>query len=218
MIVSVSKTGLQSRVRVKFCGITNAEDAREAVRLGVDAVGLVFYPPSPRSVTLDQAIAVVAELPAFVTRVGLFVNPQAQWVDEVMNTLALGCLQFHGEETPEDCKRYQTPYIKAVRMKDDVDLHRAADAYSDAGGLLLDSYIKGTRGGTGELFDWSMIPSDLKQQIILAGGLSPENVAQAIISVRPYAVDVSGGIEAAKGIKDHNKMNEFMRGVYSACF
>jgi phosphoribosylanthranilate isomerase len=218
MTVYVPEAGLQSRVRVKFCGITNAEDARAAVRLGVDAVGLVFYPPSPRSVTLGQAIGIVAELPAFVTRVGLFVNPQPQWVNEVMHTLSLGCLQFHGEETPEECNRYQMPYIKAIRMKDDVDLQRASTAYSDAGGLLLDSYIKGTRGGTGEVFDWSMIPSDLNQNIILAGGLTPENVAGAISSVRPYAVDVSGGIEAARGIKDHDKMNEFMRGVYSACF
>lgn len=218
MVSSDLKSTRQSRVRVKFCGITRPEDARIAVSLGVDAVGLVFYPPSPRSLSISRAIDVVAELPAFVSRVGLFVNPEPEWVDEVQSRLSLSCLQFHGEETPEECARYKLPYIKAVRMKPDIDLRKTCVTYTSSSGILLDSYKKGTKGGTGEVFDWSRIPHELSAQLILAGGLTTANVAQAVSVVRPYAVDVSGGIEASKGIKDHNKMNEFMRGVYNACF
>lgn len=212
------------RTRVKICGITRREDALAAARLGVDAIGLVFYPPSPRAVTVEQARQIVDALPPFVTVVGLFVNPEPEQVTAVDAQVGLDLLQFHGDETPEFCNGFGRPYIKAVRMREDVDLQRVAEQYASARGLLLDTYRPGVAGGTGEAFDWTRVPEGLAGAIILAGGLNPQNVGQAIAAVQPYAVDVSGGVEAAKGvakgiakgIKDAAKITAFMQGVESA--
>jgi len=201
-------------VRVKICGITRPEDGVLAARLGADAVGLVFYAPSPRSITVERAKAIVAVLPPFVTRVGLFVNAAPDAIEAVLCAVPLDVLQFHGEEPPEDCRRYGRPYIKAVRMRSDVDLRGAAAAYPDASALLLDAYVEGIEGGTGRSFDWSRVPKDLAKPIILAGGLTPDNVAQALAVVNPYAVDVSGGVERDKGVKDEDKMRRFISGVW----
>jgi len=201
------------RTRVKICGLTRAEDARAAVAAGADALGLVFYPPSPRAVTPEQALEVVQGLPPFVTLVGLFVDERRQRIREVLGVLPLDLLQFHGDETPEDCEGFGRPWIKAVRMRDGTDLHARREQFKDAAGLLLDAYRPGVPGGTGEQFDWLSIPRDLADEIILAGGLDPGNVQGAVERVGPYAVDVSGGVERAKGIKDPEKIQAFIRGV-----
>lgn len=201
-------------VRVKICGITRPEDGVLAARLGVDAVGLVFHPKSPRVVGVERARAIVAALPPFVTRVGLFVNAAPDAIEAVLCAVALDVLQFHGEEPAEDCRCYGRPYIKAIRMRPDVDLHGFAVAYHDAGALLLDAYVEGIEGGTGQRFDWSRVPEDLPKPIILAGGLTPDNVTQALAVVNPYAVDVSGGVERDKGVKDEDKMRRFISRVW----
>ncbi|MEW7977217.1 MAG: phosphoribosylanthranilate isomerase [Candidatus Sedimenticola endophacoides] len=204
------------RTRVKICGITRPEDAREAVRQGADAIGLVFYPPSPRAVSIEQAQRIAAVLPPFVTLVGLFVNEPEAGVREVLARVPVGLLQFHGEEPPEHCRIYGRPYMKALRMRAGIDLYQYREEYTDAAGLLLDSYRKGVPGGTGESFDWQRIPRDLAGGIVLAGGLDAENVERAIRAVHPYAVDVSGGVEREKGVKDPDKIVAFMRGVQRA--
>lgn len=204
------------RTRVKICGITRPEDALVAVDQGADAIGLVFYPPSPRAVTLEQADAIVRVVPPFVTVVGLFVDAGYDAVADVLARTRIDLLQFHGSETPEACSGHGRPYMKAVRMRDDVDLNLLRERYSEAAGLLLDSYQKGKPGGTGEAFNWEMIPADMRSEIVLAGGLVPENIESAIRQVRPYAVDVSGGVEREKGIKDESKIAAFMRGVERA--
>ncbi len=201
------------RTRVKICGITREEDAQAAVALGADAIGLVFYPPSPRAVTPPLAASIVKRLPAFVTVVGLFVNETRERVGEIARTVPLDLLQFHGDESAADCSGHGRPWIKAIRMRESVDLAQAMQDYAGSSGLLLDTYQAGVPGGTGETFDWNRIPRELRSRIILAGGLSPENVDQAIRQLRPYAVDVSGGVEAAKGIKDADKMAAFIAGV-----
>jgi len=201
------------RTRVKICGITRDQDAHEAVALGADAIGLVFYPPSPRAVTPALAASIVSRLPAFVTVVGLFVNETRERVGEIARAVPLDLLQFHGDETAADCSGHGRPWIKAIRMRESVDLAQAMQDYAGSSGLLLDTYQAGVPGGTGATFDWQRIPRELRSRIILAGGLTPENVDQAIRQVRPYAVDVSGGVEAAKGIKDAGKMAAFIAGV-----
>ena len=201
------------RTRVKVCGITRREDAEAAVAAGVDALGLVFYPPSPRNLDISRAIEVVRGLPPFVTLVGLFVNADADTIREVRQALPLGLLQFHGNECPDYCAAHGLPWIKAIRMQPGVDLQAEAQRYHAAAGLLLDTYRPGVPGGTGEAFDWSLIPPGVALPLILAGGLDPENVVRAVRRVRPYAVDVSGGVERSKGVKDAAKISEFMRGV-----
>jgi phosphoribosylanthranilate isomerase len=201
------------RTRVKICGLTRPEDAREAARLGADAIGLVFYPPSPRAVGVAAAQAVLRDLPPFVTVVGLFVDPSEDEVRGVLDQVPLDLLQFHGEEPPEVCACYGRPWIKAIRMREGVDLWRLRRRYAGARALLLDAYQPGVAGGTGIRFDWARIPPGLGGEIILAGGLTPETVAAAIRAVRPYAVDVSGGVESAKGVKDPAKMAAFLREV-----
>ncbi|MCU7842973.1 MAG: phosphoribosylanthranilate isomerase [Candidatus Thiodiazotropha sp. (ex Monitilora ramsayi)] len=201
------------RTRIKICGITRVEDALEAVRLGADALGFVFYPPSPRVVTIEQAKAIVAHLPPFVTVVGLFVDETRERIDHVIREVPLDLLQFHGDETPSACSGFQRPWIKAIRMRENIDLQQVEQHYSAASGLLLDTYRKGVPGGTGQSFDWGRIPKGMASRIILAGGLDSENVEQAINQLHPYAVDVSGGVEAAKGIKDAGKMAAFIAGV-----
>ncbi|MCQ2989416.1 phosphoribosylanthranilate isomerase [Pseudomonas tremae] len=202
-----------SAVRSKICGITRIEDALAAVEAGADAIGLVFYPKSPRAVTVLQARAIIAALPPFVTTVGLFVNASRCELNETLDAVALDMLQFHGDETPEECDGYHRPYIKALRVKAGDDIASACRAYRNARGVLLDTYVEGVPGGTGETFDWALIPDDLDKPVILAGGLTSANVAQAIAQVRPYAVDVSGGVEKSKGIKDREKILAFMSAV-----
>ncbi len=188
-------------------------DARDAVRAGVDAIGLVFYPGSPRNVTMDAARLVVAEVPAFVTVVALFVDEKPELIREVLKAVRIDLLQFHGDESPDYCGQFGKPWIKAIRMRPGLDLEEVAAQYAMAEGLLLDAWDPDAQGGTGLTFDWETIPSELAERIILAGGLGPSNVAQALAAVGPYAVDVSSGVEAAKGIKDANKMAAFLNEV-----
>lgn len=202
--------------RVKICGITRIEDAHAAADAGADAIGLVFYDRSPRCVGIDQARALLASLPPFVTSVGLFVNAPAAQVEAVLGALPLDLLQFHGDEGPEFCRGFGRPYLKAVRVKPGVDLVKYAASYADARGLLLDAYVEGTPGGTGQAFDWGLIPARLPLPVVLSGGLDAANVGEAIRRVRPWAVDVSSGVEAAKGIKDAAKIAAFMQGVRNA--
>lgn len=203
------------RTRVKICGITRPEDARAAAGLGVDAIGLVFYAPSPRAVTIVQAQSIVAALPPFVTVVGLFVDAAATEVKAVLQAVRIDTLQFHGQETAAQCGGYGRPYIKALRMHEDRDVSASVDAYAEASGVLLDTHHEQLAGGTGTAFDWTRVPARLALPVILAGGLTPQNVAAAVRQVRPYAVDVSGGVEATKGIKDQQKMAAFIQAVNS---
>ena len=205
-----------SAVRSKICGITRIEDALAAVEAGADAIGLVFYAKSPRAVNVQQARAIIAALPPFVTTVGLFVNASRCELGEILDAVPLDLLQFHGDETPADCEGYHRPWIKALRVKVGDDIAASCKAYAGASGILLDTYVEGVPGGTGEAFDWSLVPKDLSKPIILAGGLSATNVAQAIAQVHPYAVDVSGGVEQSKGIKDHAKIRAFIQAVRSS--
>ncbi len=200
------------RTRVKICGITRRQDAEFAIEKGVDALGLVFYAPSPRAVTIAQAQKIVDGLPPFITIVALFVNADKQTVLNCIESMRIDVLQFHGDESPEFCEQFSKPYLKAVRMKEKVDLAELALRYTSASALLLDSFQTGVPGGTGLTFDWSMI-TEIDKPIILAGGLNVENVSMAIEKVQPYAVDVSGGVEQSKGIKDHQKISTFMQEV-----
>ena len=207
-------------VRVKICGITRLQDLHAACDAGADALGFVFYEQSPRHVTIAAAAALVRELPPFVQSVGLFVNAEPAFIESVLQDVPLDLLQFHGDETPADCARFGRPYVKAVRVNRDTDLLKYAADFETARGLLLDTYVAGVPGGTGERFDWSLIPANLPKPLVLSGGLTPDNVAEAIQRVRPWAVDVSSGVEAAmlfngaavaaKGIKDPNKMAQFI--------
>ncbi|MHB1231772.1 MAG: phosphoribosylanthranilate isomerase [Burkholderiales bacterium] len=203
-------------VRVKICGITRVEDALACARLGADAIGLVFYAPSPRHVSVAQARAIMVALPPFITTVGLFVDARPAEVQAVLSQLPLDMLQFHGDEAPEYCRAFGRPYLKALRVKPGPDLVQYASAFAEAKGLLLDAHVEGIAGGTGQAFDWSLIPAQLPLPVILSGGLSPANVTAAIRHVRPAAVDVSSGVEAAKGIKDADKIAAFMQGVRNA--
>ncbi|OHC28991.1 MAG: N-(5'-phosphoribosyl)anthranilate isomerase [Pseudomonadales bacterium RIFCSPLOWO2_12_59_9] len=205
-----------SVVRSKVCGITRIEDALLAVAAGADALGFVFYSKSPRAVSIERARGIIAALPPFVTTVGLFVNTDRRELTRLLDGLPLDLLQFHGDETPSDCAGYQRPYIKALRIKPGDDVTQLAAPYADASGILLDTFVPGIPGGTGAAFDWSLVPHKLSQPVILAGGLTPQNVFAAIEQVRPYAVDVSGGVEASKGIKDAGKVEAFLREVRRA--
>ncbi|MDM8565806.1 phosphoribosylanthranilate isomerase [Candidatus Halobeggiatoa sp. HSG11] len=204
--------------RVKICGITRPQDAIFAADLGVDAIGLVFYANSPRAVEIAQAQAIIQKLPPFVTTVGLFVNAKPNFVQHVLANVSLDVLQFHGEETPDYCVGFSKPYIKALRMRPDINIKQYTQIYTSAQALLLDSYVKGTKGGTGVTFDWQQVPTDLSTPIIVAGGLTADNVTQVITKLQPYAVDISGGVESAKGIKDAEKITAFMQGVLNANF
>jgi phosphoribosylanthranilate isomerase len=201
---------------VKICGITRPEDALAAARAGAHAIGLVFYARSPRYVTPARAAEIIRVLPPFITTVGLFVDAQPQEVRAALAVAPVGLLQFHGEETPEFCRQFTRPYIKAVRMRAGVDLLQYAREYHDAKALLLDHYVEGLHGGSGVAFDWSLIPRGLPLPVILSGGLTPENVRDAVRRVRPSAVDVSSGVESAKGIKDAAKIAAFIRGARNA--
>ena len=201
------------RVRIKICGITRPGDAVFAAAAGADAIGLVFYQSSPRCVDIETASAIVNAVPPFICRVGVFVDPDEQTVRSILESVSLDLLQFHGEETPEQCRQYGKPYIKAVRMAAGVDLVKYSKLYPDAAALLLDTHVAGVAGGTGRVFDWSLIAENPDKPVILAGGLDVRNVSAAIKRVLPYAVDVSGGVETAKGIKDKEKIEAFVRTV-----
>lgn len=201
------------RTRIKICGVTRPEDARIAAELGADAIGLVFYAPSPRNVGVEQARAIIAAVPPFVTAVGLFVDPSTDQVESVLRRCPLGLLQFHGDEAPDFCAGFGLPYIKAARVSADADLVQYLSPYHGAQGWLLDAYHDRLYGGTGESFDWKLIPRQLTRPVILSGGLTPDNVAAAVRQVRPWAVDVSSGVEASKGIKDAAKIAAFIAGV-----
>jgi phosphoribosylanthranilate isomerase len=198
------------RVRVKICGITRPQDALAAVSAGADAIGLVFYPSSPRAVSIDAANAIVRELPPFVSKVGLFVDAAPDYLRSILSNVNLDMLQFHGTESPADCDGVARPYIKAVRVQAGVDLAEQSGKYAKAAGILFDAHVPGLAGGTGQTFDWRQVPRDLKKPVILAGGLDADNVSQAIRLVRPYAVDVSGGVESTPGIKDREKIIRFI--------
>jgi len=195
--------------RVKFCGLTHEEDIAQAVKLGVDALGFVFYAPSSRSVAPDHAAMLTSSVPAFVTRVGLFVNEQPAVIQNIFERTRLNLIQYHGDETPEFCDAVGLPFIKAFRVRPGIDIQSEMERYPNASGFLLDAYVKGQPGGTGERFDWGMIPQS-NAPIILAGGLSPDNAKDAIEQVAPWALDVSGGIETKPGRKDPDKMARFM--------
>lgn len=200
-------------VRVKVCGITRDEDAKAAVQAGVDAIGFVFWPHSARYIDPDSARRIAANIPPFVCIVGVYVDPDAAWVEETMQVARLNLLQFHGDETPEFCNQFFQPYIKAIRVKQGTDLLQYAERYHSAKGLLLDAYAENIPGGTGHAFDWRLIPQHLPLPLVLSGGLNPNNIATAIKQIQPWAVDVSSGVEVSKGIKDEKKIFAFMQGV-----
>lgn len=201
------------RTRIKICGITRPEDGLAAARLGADAIGLVFHERSPRRVDVARAAAIAAALPPFCVTVALFVDPAPQAVHEVLAGVRVDLLQFHGDEPPEFCGGFGRPYLKAVRMRDGVDLEAAAARYRDAAALLLDAWHAELPGGTGTRFAWRALPDGLRLPVMLAGGLDAGNVGEAIRTMHPYGVDVSSGVEAAPGIKDAGRMRAFVRAV-----
>jgi phosphoribosylanthranilate isomerase len=201
------------RTRIKICGITRPEDAMAAAAAGADAIGLVFHPPSPRNVEPETAVAIVRALPPYITVVALFMNAGIEAVRICLNTVPVDLLQFHGDESPEFCGKFDRRYVKAVAMGTAMDPLEYATRYPDAAGFLLDSHGGGRMGGTGDRFDWSLIPGKFDAPVILAGGLDPHNVADGVRRVRPYAVDVSSGVEVAKGIKSADRIAQFVREV-----
>jgi len=204
-----------SRTRVKICGITREQDLQAALAAGADALGFVFYPPSPRYLTPERAAALAVQVPPFVGRVGLFVNTDAQDVRATLAAVPLDVLQFHGEEDAAYCEQFGRPYLKAARVRPGLDLVEFALRYSRAQGLLLDAFVDGYGGG-GQSFDWSLVPQELPLPMILSGGLYAANVGEAVRKLRPWAVDVSSGVEAGKGIKDAQKISAFMAAVRDA--
>ena len=200
------------RTRIKICGIKHTQDALKAVECGADAIGLIFVEKSPRYASFTDARVIAESLPAFVTVVGLFMDAPAEKVHEALKVVPINLLQFHGDESPEFCDQFDVPYIKVLRMRDNVNVVAFAQEYPNASGILLDTYtIAG--GGSGQTFDWSLIPDDVPLPLILAGGLNPENVASAVEEVKPYAVDVSSGVESEPAIKDHKKIEQFIKEV-----
>ena len=205
-----------SYTQVKICGLTSVQDAVSACECGVDALGLVFYPPSSRHVSVERAAEIIRALPPFVMVTGLFLNEEKSVIDEVLEKLPLSLLQFHGSESPAFCQSFDRPYIKSVAMKSVSDVHSYAAQFTGARGFLLDSNVSGGAGGSGEQFDWSRVPDNFPAPLILAGGLDCDNVAEAVTKVRPTAVDVSSGVESGRGIKDRGLMNQFIQCVRAA--
>ena len=203
------------RTRIKICGITRSEDVQAAARAGVDAIGLNFYPPSPRFLSLDWAWQLASEVPPYVSTVAIFVNPSAAEVYTVLERVRPAMLQFHGEETPVFCAQFGVPYVKACRVRPGVDLLEYLRPFSGAAGWLLDSHVE-EYGGVGESFDWSLVPAERSHPLVLSGGLSSENVGAAVRRLRPWAVDVSSGVESSKGIKDPAKIAAFVSEVRNA--
>jgi phosphoribosylanthranilate isomerase len=203
------------RIRVKICGITRPEDALAAAELGADAIGLVFYPKSPRYVEASLAADIISVIPPFVTTVALFLDARQDFIQQVVSKVPVDLLQFHGDECPADCGTFGRPYIKAIGMKGSINVQAYADTYPDAQGYLLDSHAVGEAGGTGKQFDWASVPK-LNRPVILAGGLKPGNVAEAVKLARPYALDISSGVESSPGIKDKDMMKAFISEVKKA--
>jgi phosphoribosylanthranilate isomerase len=201
------------RTRVKICGITRPEDGAAACAAGADAIGLVFYPPSPRAVDIEQAVIIRRALPPFVTVVGLFVNAAAETVVETAARVHLDLLQYHGEETPSQCEASGLAYMKAIRVNDDTNLSEASRRFASAKALILDTHDDRLWGGSGRSFDWDLVPADIELPVVVAGGLTPANVADAILRLHPYGVDVSGGVEQSPGIKDAAKITRFIEEV-----
>lgn len=201
------------RTRVKICGLTRKADAQCAADLGVDAIGLVFYPPSPRAVAVDQALEIVSTLPPFVSVVALFVDERPERVQEVIEKVPVDLIQFHGDEPADFCSAFKVPYIKAIRMDGRVDLGDMEARYASARGLLLDAWHPDHKGGTGLCFDWTQISHQARKPIILAGGLNAQNASQALALTKPYGLDVSSGVEVAKGLKDPEKIAAFVNEV-----
>jgi phosphoribosylanthranilate isomerase len=204
------------RIRVKICGLTREQDATAAVDCGADAIGFVFHPSSPRHVTVERAATIARAMPPFVTTVALFVDAASELIARVVDEVGVDLLQFHGQESPEYCAQHGRPWIRAIAMRPDIDLPVVQRQYAAGRGLLLDAYRPDVPGGTGETFDWNRIPPQLASRIVLAGGLRADNVGDAIRRVHPYAVDVSGGVEADKGIKDPLKIRAFIEEVRRA--
>ena len=202
-------------MRTKICGITSIEDAQAAVNFGADALGFVFYPPSPRYIHPSDAAAIIHKLPPFVTCVGLFVNAEQKMLEKTVRDTGVDLVQFHGDESEDECGLSSKPWIKAIRVGEETDLAAESKRYNRANSLLLDTMVPGSYGGTGRAFDWSLVPKNIDKPIILAGGLDLGNVIAAINATSPYAVDVSGGVELEKGVKDHDKMEEFIKRVRS---
>lgn len=203
------------RTRVKICGITRPEDAVAAAEVGVDAIGLVFYPRSPRNIDANRAKEILSAIPPFITSVALFLDARPEFISQILNSVPVDLLQFHGDECPADCGIFGRPYIKAIGMRGVVNAQAYADTYPDAQGFLLDSHVVGEAGGTGTRFDWAATPA-LNKPVILAGGLRPDNAAEAIRLARPYALDISSGVESAPGVKDKELMKAFMTEVRNA--
>ena len=201
--------------RIKICGLTRAEDMQVAIEAGADALGLVFYPPSPRFVDPEQAVRLAGMAPPFVSVVGLFVNAEARQVSELLAAVPIHLLQFHGDEDEAYCRQFGRPYIKAARMRPGLDLLQYAASFPSAQAILVDAFVEGYGGG-GKSFDWNLIPNSMSKPLVLSGGLDADNVGEAIRRVRPAAVDVSSGVEAAKGIKDADKIRSFIAAARAA--
>lgn len=204
------------RTKIKICGITNLRNASEAARLGVDALGFVFFNKSPRYIEPRKAREIIDLLPSFVSRVGLFVNAPKEEVLLAINESRVNMLQFHGDEDEMFCNQFNLPYIKAISFKDGINLLEYCQLFASSSGILIDTYSQKMRGGTGKTFNWGLIPKQLPLPLIIAGGLNSKNVSLLINSINPYGVDVSGGVESDKGIKDHNMMKNFVLGVNNA--
>jgi len=202
--------------RIKICGITRPEDAALAIRSGADALGLVFYPESPRAVSVAQARRIAAVVPPFVTLVALFVDASRETISSVLQEVPIGMIQFHGNETPAFCGAFRLPWMKAIRVREGLDVSAACRPYRDASGVLLDAWQDGVPGGTGQTFDWQQAEAALPLPVVLAGGLNAGNVAEAINTLRPWAVDVSGGVESSPGVKDGNRIEQFIAAVRTA--
>lgn len=216
-MVAISPPSHSVPVRIKICGITRLEDAMMAIDSGANALGFVFYPASARNITIDQACSIMTALPPFVTTVALFVDADADFVEQVIARCKVDLLQFHGQEPEAFCAQFSRPYIKAIRMQAQTDLLAISQTYHSAQGWLLDAYVKGVPGGTGATFNWqwlSNLPMDIRQKLILAGGLNADNVGTALREVRPYAVDVSGGVEQAPGQKSLLKIQQFIQACW----
>ena len=198
--------------RIKICGIKHQDDTLKAVEYGADAIGLIFVEKSSRYVSLTEARLIAESIPPFVTVVGLFMDASAATVREALKVVPINLLQFHGDESPEFCEQFEMPYIKVLRMRENVNVVAFAQEYPNAAGILLDTYSK-AGGGSGQTFDWSLIPEDIPLPLILAGGLNPDNVASAVETVKPYAVDVSSGVESEPAVKDHKKIEQFIKEV-----
>ena len=197
-------------MKIKICGLTDPENSKQIASLDIHAIGLVFFNESPRAVSIEQANEIIQELPPFINKVGLFVNASSNFVDQVLNSVNIDTIQFHGDESSSDCSQFQMPFIKAIRMREGTNLLKQAEEFSSAAGLLLDSFEEDSYGGTGKSFDWNLIRDNIDLPIILAGGLNKDNVMSAIEKTEPYAIDISSGVEVDKGIKDIEKIKEII--------